>query len=167
MPRQFENPANPRIHRETTAEEIWRDTDGRIDIFVAGVGTGGTVTGVAEALRQKNPQLKVIAVEPEGSPVLSGGEPGPHAIQGMGAGFVPKVLRRELIDEVIAVKDDDAFKYARKLARQEGILGGISSGAATCAALQIAEREESRGKLIVVLLPDTGERYLSTDLFVE
>jgi cysteine synthase A len=165
MPRQFENPANPRIHRETTAKEIWRDTDGRIDIFVSGVGTGGTITGVAETIKMKKPKLQVVAVEPERSSVLSGGEAGPHGIQGLGAGFVPTVLRQDLIDEVVPVSDRDAREYTRRLAREEGILCGISSGAATCAALTVARRPANRGRLVVVLLPDTGERYLSTDLF--
>jgi cysteine synthase A len=165
MPQQFKNPANPEIHRKTTAEEIWRDTDGKVDIFVAGVGTGGTITGVAEALKSKNPNFRAVAVEPVGSPVLSGGKPGPHKIQGIGAGFVPDVLNTEIIDEVIKVSNDDAFSTARRLAREEGILCGISSGAAAWAALEIAKKSENKGKLIAVLLPDTGERYLTTPLF--
>ncbi len=165
MPQQFTNPANPEIHRLTTAEEIWRDTDGRIDILVTGVGTGGTITGIAEALREKKLGFKAIAVEPADSAVLSGGRPGSHMIQGIGAGFVPDVFRRDLVDEIIAVGDDDAGQMARKLAREEGILAGISSGAAVWAACQVAHRPESRDKLIVVILPDTGERYLSTWLF--
>ncbi|OGO05871.1 MAG: cysteine synthase A [Chloroflexi bacterium RBG_13_56_8] len=165
MPQQFNNPANPRIHRETTAEEIWRDTDGEVDIVVAGVGTGGTITGITEVLKARKPELKAIAVEPSGSPVLSGGQPGPHRIQGIGAGFIPNVMRPELVDEFVQVDDADAFQTARRLAREEGILAGISSGAATSAALRVAARPESEGKLIVVILPDTGERYLSTDLF--
>lgn len=165
MPQQFKNPANPRVHRETTAEEIWRDTSGKVDVVVAGVGTGGTITGIAEAIKSRKPGFRAIAVEPAASPVLSGGKPGPHKIQGIGAGFVPDVLRVDLIDEVVQVKDEDAKATARRLAREEGILAGISSGAAAWAALQVAGREQSKGKMIVVILPDTGERYLSAGLF--
>jgi cysteine synthase len=164
---QFNNPANPEIHRRTTAEEIWADTDGKADILVAGVGTGGTLTGVAEVLKKKKPGFKAVAVEPEGSPVLSGGQPGPHKIQGIGAGFIPGVLNREVIDEVIPVSNEDAGSTARRLAREEGILAGISGGAALWAALAVAQRPENKGKLVVVVLPDTGERYLSTWLFKE
>jgi cysteine synthase A len=167
IPHQFSNPANPEIHRRTTAEEIWRDTGGRVDILVSGVGTGGTITGVSEVIKARKPSFRAVAVEPAESPVLSGGKPGAHRIQGIGAGFVPQVLNRELVDEVIAVKSDDAGKMARCLARDEGILVGISSGAAAWAALEVAGRAESRGKLIVVVFPDTGERYLSTWLFQE
>ena len=162
MPDQFSNPANPAIHRETTALEIWNDTDGEVDLFVSGVGTGGTITGVAEVIKAKKPSFKAIAVEPSESPVLSGGQPGPHRIQGIGAGFVPAVLRVDLIDEIIQVNADLAEEMAARLAREEGILAGISSGAATWAALQAARREENRGKTIVVVLPSTGERYIST-----
>jgi len=162
---QFKNEANPAIHRVTTAEEIWRDTDGRVDAVVAGVGTGGTITGIAETIKARKPSFKAIAVEPESSPVLSGGKPGPNKIQGIGAGFIPDVLRTELLDEIITVSHEDAGAITRRLAREEGILSGISSGAATWAALQVAERQEYAGKLIVVILPDTGERYLSTWLF--
>jgi len=165
MPQQFKNPANPKIHKETTAEEIWRDTDGKVDILVSGVGTGGTITGVAEVIKGRKSGFKAIAVEPDNSPVLSGGKPGAHKIQGIGAGFVPDVLRMDLIDEVIRVSNEQAGEVARRLAREEGILSGISSGAATWAALQVAKRRESRDKLVVVILPDTGERYLSTWLF--
>jgi cysteine synthase A len=165
MPDQFKNPANPEIHRRTTAEEIWHDTDGEVDIFVSGVGTGGTITGVSEVIKARKESFKAIAVEPADSPVLSGGEPGPHKIQGIGAGFVPNVLNVSVIDEVVTVTNEDAFQTARKLSREEGILGGISSGAAMWVALQVAKRTENRGKYIVVALPSTGERYITTDLF--
>ncbi len=165
IPQQFKNPANPEIHRRTTAEEIWRDTGGEVDIVVAGVGTGGTITGIAEVLKARKPDFVVIAVEPAASPILSGGQPGSHKIQGIGAGFVPDVLRLDLVDEVIQVVDEDAAQMARRLAKEEGILCGISSGAAAQAALQVAARPENKEKLIVVILPDTGERYLSTSLF--
>ena len=164
---QFENPANPEVHRRTTAEEIWRDTDGEVDVLVSGVGTGGTLTGVAQVIKERKPTFRAVAVEPVDSPVLSGGKPGPHKIQGIGAGFVPKVLKSELIDEIVQVRADDAGRTARRMAREEGILAGISGGAAVWAALQIAARPESKGKRIVVIVPDTGERYLSTWLFDE
>jgi len=165
IPQQFKNLSNPEIHRLTTAEEIWRDTDGRVDILVSGVGTGGTITGVAEAIKVRKPEFRAIAVEPIDSPVLSGGKPGPHKIQGIGAGFVPQVLRTDLVDEIVKVANEDAGEMARRLAREEGILAGISSGAAVWAALEVAKRPGSEGKLIVVILPDTGERYLTTWLF--
>ena len=165
IPQQFRNPSNPEIHRKTTAEEIWRDTDGKVDILVAGVGTGGTITGIADVIKSRKPGFKAIAVEPSASPVLSGGNPGPHKIQGLAPGFVPDVLRLDLVDEIIRVEYDDAIKTARRLAREEGILVGISSGAAAWAGLQLASRPENKGKQIVVILPDTGERYLSTELF--
>jgi len=167
VPQQFKNPANPEIHRKTTAVELLNDTDGNIDIFIAGVGTGGTITGVGEVLKKKNPNIKFIAVEPKDSPVLSGGKPSPHKIQGIGAGFVPEILDRSVIDEIITVSNDDAGEVARRLAKEEGILAGISCGAAMWAALQVAKRPENKGKSIVVILPDTGERYLSTWLFQE
>ena len=167
MPQQFTNPANPRIHRRTTAEEIWSDTDGLLDVFVAGVGTGGTITGVAQVLKPRRPELKIVAVEPAGSPVLSGGKPGAHKIQGIGAGFKPEVLDMSIVDEVIQVTDDDAIKLARRLIREEGILCGISSGANTWAAVQVAKRPENRGKMILTVHPSTGERYLSTAMFAD
>jgi cysteine synthase A len=165
MPQQFKNPANPQIHRETTAKEIWADTDGKVDILVCGVGTGGTITGCGEVLKRHNKNLKVIAVEPKDSPVLSGGKAGPHKIQGIGAGFVPEVLNVKIIDEIIQVSNDDAMETARQLAAKEGILGGVSSGAALWAAIQISQRPDNKGKTIVVILPDTGERYISTEMF--
>ncbi len=167
MPQQFKNPANPEVHRLTTAEEIWRDTDGRVDILISGVGTGGTITGVAEVIKKRKPEFKAIAVEPTDSPVLSGGKPGSHKIQGIGAGFIPDVLRLDLTDEIIKVTNEDAGIMTRRLAREEGILAGISSGAATWAALEVGKRQENKDRLIVVVLPDTGERYLSTWLFQE
>lgn len=167
MPDQFSNPANPEIHRKTTAEEIWRDTGGSVDIFISGVGTGGTITGVSEVIKARKPSFRSVAVEPADSPILSGGQPGPHKIQGIGAGFVPEVLNTEIIDDIVTVTNEQAFETARRLAELEGILCGISSGAAVWAALEVASQAENKGKQVVVLLPSTGERYLSTDLFVD
>ncbi|HVL76178.1 MAG TPA: cysteine synthase A [Noviherbaspirillum sp.] len=167
MPQQFKNPANPEVHRRTTAEEIWRDTDGRADILISGIGTGGTITGVGEVIKSRKPEFRCVAVEPDASPVLSGGSKGPHPIQGIGAGFVPDILNTEVYDEIIRVKNEDAFAFARRAAREEGLLVGISSGAALWAALEVARRSENAGKLIVVIIPSFGERYLSTPLFAD
>jgi cysteine synthase A len=165
IPQQFENPANPEVHRKTTAEEIWNDTDGKVDILIAGIGTGGTITGVGEVIKARKPSFQCVAVEPDASPVLSGGEAGPHPIQGIGAGFVPKILNTKIYDEVVRVKNDDAMTFARRMAKEEGLLVGISSGAAMWAAVEVAKRSTSKGKLIVVIIPSFGERYLSTPLF--
>ncbi|MFM8321305.1 MAG: pyridoxal-phosphate dependent enzyme, partial [Chloroflexota bacterium] len=165
MPMQFNNPANPEVHRKTTAEEIWRDTDGQVDAVVAGIGTGGTITGIGEVLKARKPGVRIVAVEPDASAVLSGGPKGPHPIQGIGAGFVPQVLNTQVYDEIVRVKADDAFEYARRMAKEEGLLVGISSGAAVWTAVQVAQRPEMAGKLIVVIIPSFGERYLSTPLF--
>jgi len=165
IPQQFMNPANPEIHRKTTAEEIWKDTEGKADMLVVGVGTGGTITGISEVMKKRKPEFKTIAVEPKDSSVLSGGEPGPHKIQGIGAGFVPAILNTDIIDEIIQIENEEAVDWARRIIRQEGMMVGISAGAAVSAAVQVAKREENKGKLIVVIIPDTGERYLSTDLF--
>ncbi|MEN6570760.1 MAG: cysteine synthase A [Anaerolineaceae bacterium] len=167
LPQQFKNPANPEVHRRTTAEEIWRDTDGMVDMVVAGVGTGGTITGIGEVLKSRKPSVKMVAVEPDASPVLSGGQKGPHALQGLGAGFIPETLNTQIYDEVIRVTNEDAFKTARQMARSEGLLVGISSGAATWAALQLAHRPENKGRMIVVIIPSFGERYLSTALYAD
>jgi cysteine synthase len=167
IPQQFQNPANPEVHRRTTAEEIWRDTDGKVDFLISGIGTGGTITGVGEVIKERKPSFRCVAVEPDASPVLSGGEKGPHPIQGIGAGFVPEVLNTQIYDEIIRVKNEDAFQTARRMAREEGLLVGISSGAAVWAALQVAQRQGSEGKLAVVIIPSFGERYLSTPLFAD
>jgi cysteine synthase len=167
IPQQFQNPANPEVHRRTTAEEIWRDTDGKVDFLISGIGTGGTITGVGEVIKERKPSFRCVAVEPDASPVLSGGEKGPHPIQGIGAGFVPEVLNTQIYDEIIRVKNEDAFQTARRMAREEGLLVGISSGAAVWAALQVAQRTENEGKLAVVIIPSFGERYLSTPLFAD